>query len=90
MVKESGLIRVLLLETGSTALEEFLELIGEKVKMKGFNKYRAQLDNKSESRECYCSTDSIVHMLLGTVVHGYVLYDVCGRGGVGLPAFIDS
>ena len=35
-------------ETSSPAFEEFLDLIGEKVKMKGFNKYRAQLDNKSK------------------------------------------
>ena len=39
------------LEHGSPAFEEFLELIGMKVKMKGFSKYRAQLDNKSESRD---------------------------------------
>ncbi len=36
------------IETGSPALDEFLELIGQKVRMKGFTKYRAQLDNKSE------------------------------------------
>ena len=35
-------------EHGSPAFDEFLELIGDKVKMKGFNKYRAQLDNKSK------------------------------------------
>ena len=35
-------------EKGSFAFEEFLELIGQKVKMKGFTKYRAQLDNRSE------------------------------------------
>ena len=37
------------LESGSKAFDEFLELIGMKVKMKGFTKFRAQLDNKSES-----------------------------------------
>ena len=31
----------------SPELEEFLEFIGEKVRMKGFEGYRAQLDNKS-------------------------------------------
>ena len=35
-------------EHSSPAFEEFLELIGTKVKMKGFAKYRAQLDNKSK------------------------------------------
>ena len=38
------------IESGSPAFDEFLELMGERVRMKGFNKYRAQLDNKSESR----------------------------------------
>ena len=42
---------ICLSEHGSDAFEEFLELIGMKVKMKGFSKYRAQLDNKSESVE---------------------------------------
>ncbi len=36
------------LETGSPALDELMEHLGEKVKMKGFSKYRAQLDNKSK------------------------------------------
>ena len=35
-------------ESGSSAFEEFLNLIGQRVRMKGFTKYRAQLDNKSE------------------------------------------
>lgn len=34
-------------ETAGPALEEFLELLGEKVRLKGFTKYRAQLDTKS-------------------------------------------
>ena len=42
------LVVVLVAECGSEAFDEFLELLGEKVRMKGFNKYRAQLDNKSE------------------------------------------
>uniref|UniRef100_A0A671NPK0 Signal-induced proliferation-associated 1-like protein 2 n=1 Tax=Sinocyclocheilus anshuiensis TaxID=1608454 RepID=A0A671NPK0_9TELE len=36
-------------ETGSPALEEFLELLGQKVRLRGFNKYRAQLDSKTDS-----------------------------------------
>ena len=37
-------------ECGSPAFDEFLELMGDKVRMKGFSKYRAQLDNKSECK----------------------------------------
>lgn len=37
-------------ECGSPAFMEFLELMGQRVRMKGFNKYRAQLDNKSECK----------------------------------------
>ena len=33
---------------GSDGFDEFLELIGQSVRMKGFTKYRAQLDNKSK------------------------------------------
>lgn len=36
------------LETGSPAFDEFLAHLGQKVRMKGFTKYRAQLDNKGE------------------------------------------
>uniref|UniRef100_A0A8C1Q9H0 Signal-induced proliferation-associated 1 like 2 n=1 Tax=Cyprinus carpio TaxID=7962 RepID=A0A8C1Q9H0_CYPCA len=36
-------------EAGSPALEEFLELLGQKVRLRGFNKYRAQLDHKTDS-----------------------------------------
>ncbi|XP_030634515.1 signal-induced proliferation-associated 1-like protein 1 isoform X2 [Chanos chanos] len=36
-------------ETAGPALEEFLQLIGEKVRLKGFTKYRAQLDTKTDS-----------------------------------------
>lgn len=35
-------------ESGSPALDEFLELLGQKVRLKGFTKFRAQLDNKSK------------------------------------------
>ena len=38
------------IEFGSEAFDEFLEVLGSKVKMRGFSKYRAQLDNKS--KEC--------------------------------------
>ncbi|XP_024861275.1 signal-induced proliferation-associated 1-like protein 1 isoform X2 [Kryptolebias marmoratus] len=36
-------------ETAGPALEEFLHLLGEKVRLKGFTKYRAQLDTKTDS-----------------------------------------
>ncbi len=36
-------------EAAGPALEEFLQLLGDRVRLKGFSKYRAQLDTKSES-----------------------------------------
>ena len=39
-----------ILEHHGPAFEEFMEMIGEKVFLKGFEGYRAQLDNKSK----YC------------------------------------
>ncbi|XP_078255279.1 signal-induced proliferation-associated 1-like protein 2 isoform X3 [Rhinoraja longicauda] len=36
-------------ETGSPVFEEFLDLLGHRVRLKGFGKYRAQLDNKTDS-----------------------------------------
>ncbi|KAG5278416.1 hypothetical protein AALO_G00098750 [Alosa alosa] len=36
-------------ESAGPALEEFLELLGQRVRLKGFTKYRAQLDNKTDS-----------------------------------------
>lgn len=38
-------------ETAGPALEEFLQLLGDKVRLKGFTKYRAQLDTKSKNQE---------------------------------------
>lgn len=35
-------------EHSGPAFEEFLSCIGQKVRLKGFEKYRAQLDNKSK------------------------------------------
>lgn len=35
-------------ESSGQAFEEFLDLLGERVRLKGWEKYRAQLDNKSE------------------------------------------
>lgn len=36
-------------ESAGPALEEFLDLLGQRVRLKGFSKYRAQLDNKSRT-----------------------------------------
>ncbi|CAL8258224.1 unnamed protein product [Lota lota] len=36
-------------EGASPALDEFLDLLGQRVRLKGFSKYRAQLDNKTDS-----------------------------------------
>ncbi|XP_069065058.1 signal-induced proliferation-associated 1-like protein 1 isoform X4 [Pleurodeles waltl] len=36
-------------ESASPAFEEFLQLLGERVRLKGFEKYRAQLDTKTDS-----------------------------------------
>ena len=42
------LLFIIVIATASSELEEFLDFIGERVRMKGFDGYRAQLDNKSE------------------------------------------
>ncbi|XP_051849566.1 signal-induced proliferation-associated 1-like protein 2 isoform X6 [Antechinus flavipes] len=36
-------------ETAGPAFEEFLDLLGQRVRLKGFSKYRAQLDTKTDS-----------------------------------------
>ncbi|CAI9532098.1 unnamed protein product [Staurois parvus] len=36
-------------ETAGPAFEEFFDLLGQRVRLKGFTKYRAQLDNKTDS-----------------------------------------
>lgn len=38
-------------ESAGPALEEFLDLLGQRVRLKGFTKYRAQLDNKSKIKD---------------------------------------
>jgi len=35
-------------ESSGPAFEQFLDLLGDRVRLKGWEKYRAQLDNKSE------------------------------------------
>ncbi|XP_058242737.1 signal-induced proliferation-associated 1-like protein 2 isoform X3 [Hemibagrus wyckioides] len=36
-------------ESAGPALDEFLDLLGHRVRLKGFNNYKAQLDNKTDS-----------------------------------------
>nr|XP_033807111.1 signal-induced proliferation-associated 1-like protein 1 isoform X2 [Geotrypetes seraphini] len=36
-------------ESAGTAFEEFLQLLGDRIRLKGFEKYRAQLDTKTDS-----------------------------------------
>ena len=36
-------------EEGGPAFNEFLDLLGQRVRLKGFNKYKAGLCNKSKS-----------------------------------------
>ncbi|RXN00886.1 Signal-induced proliferation-associated 1-like protein 2 [Acipenser ruthenus] len=36
-------------ETAGPGFDEFLDLLGQRVRLKGFSKYRAQLDNKTDS-----------------------------------------
>ena len=46
-------------EEGGPAFNEFLDLLGQRVRLKGFNKYKAGLCNKSKYLNCltvYCST----------------------------------
>ena len=40
-------------ETAGPALDEFLDLIGQKVRLRGFDKYKAGLDNKMDSTGLY-------------------------------------
>lgn len=46
-------------ESAGPALEEFLDLLGQRVRLKGFTKYRAQLDNKSKIKH----TKLNIHLL---------------------------
>ena len=45
-----------LTETSGPAFDEFLELIGKRIALKGFEGYRAQLDNRSKVANCTVST----------------------------------
>jgi hypothetical protein len=43
-------------EEGGPAFNEFLELIGQKVRLKGFNKYKAGLCSKSKISESHLNS----------------------------------
>lgn len=54
-------------EHSGPAFEEFLSCIGQKVRLKGFEKYRAQLDNKSKQccmLNCKPYYTSIIHIYI--------------------------
>lgn len=55
-------------EEASPAFSAFLELLGEQVLLKGFNKYAAQLDTKSE--RLFHFTVTSVHVLVFKEIHG--------------------
>lgn len=45
-------------ESSGPAFDEFLNLLGERVRLKGWEKYRAQLDNKSEEKKRSAHTNA--------------------------------
>ena len=47
-------------ESAGPAFDEFLDLLGERVRLKGWEKYRAQLDTKSE-RKHFTQTALLTH-----------------------------
>lgn len=52
-------------ESAGPALEEFLDLLGQRVRLKGFTKYRAQLDNKSKIKHTHPKLNKLqAHALL--------------------------
>ena len=54
LLQPSGVLLIfIIIATASPELDEFLDFIGQRVRMKGFDGYRAQLDNKSEEKLVY-------------------------------------
>lgn len=47
-------------ESAGPAFEEFLQLLGERVRLKGFEKYRAQLDTKSKASSFIRFADRLI------------------------------
>ena len=54
---------IFIIATSSAELDEFLDFVGDRVRMKGFQGYRAQLDNRSESYHHYGSHDHLMTSL---------------------------
>lgn len=59
-------------EGAGPALEEFLDLLGQRVRLKGFTKYRAQLDNKSKIKT---DTDTSTHTFNSAECRCFALFD---------------
>lgn len=62
-------------ESAGPALDEFLDLLGQRVRLKGFNKYKAQLDNKSMDACVYMSCLYILicyFLLVYAVMHSLI------------------
>ena len=69
-------------ETAGPAFEEFLDLLGQRVRLKGFNKYRAQLDNKSKhlcelELRCLCTRVQIASVACVSVCVGSCVFCEC-------------
>lgn len=89
-------------ESAGPAFEEFLQLLGERIRLKGFEKYRAQLDTKSKKYLdpptrliflllCWCSSaklpiKQLCHLLQKTADDG----EEAREGGCGSRIIEDS
>lgn len=67
-------------ESSGPAFDEFLNLLGERVRLKGWEKYRAQLDNKSEKKKKHTHKGCILIPCLGVTLSGDVYLK-----GIGAP-----
>lgn len=70
-------------ESSGPAFDEFLNLLGERVRLKGWEKYRAQLDNKSEKIKAHTRKETHTHTpipCLGVTLSGDVYLK-----GIGAP-----
>lgn len=64
-------------ESSGPAFDEFLNLLGERVRLKGWEKYRAQLDNKSEkivahTQQLHPDTLPGCHRVEGSLSEGHL------------------
>ena len=65
-------------EEGGPAFNEFLDLLGQRVRLKGFQKYKAGLCNKSEFTE-YCQVFFVRQGAHGSSVRSYetMAFEIC-------------